>query len=211
MKKEFVFLIVGFLMVGLVSSAGYNIVVPDDSSDDGSSSSSGGGGGGSSSGGLTYTVSANQFLVGYSRELSLNDRIKVVVDAELHYVKLVEMTATTVSINVSSDTQQATLSIGDLRKFDVDGDNNYDLSVKLNSINETSSKADFTVTSVSGKVTEESEAIEEAKNDAASEDAVEDFKKSFWWTWILVVIIVAVAIIVGIWAYFWKRKGKKKD
>lgn len=196
--------LVGLLMFGLVSGAGYNIVVPTTTTDD--SSSSGGGGGGSSAGGLTYAVNANQFLVGYSKEIGVNDRFKITVADELHYVKLTGLTNTTASINVSSDTQQATLVIGDVRKFDVNSDNNYDLSVKLESINSTSSKATLVIISINEQVTEEIAAMEENKESEAV-DVMESEKEigyNLWWIWVIIIVIV-IGIIGAIIIYFKKK------
>jgi hypothetical protein len=164
-----------------------------------SSSSSGGGGGASSLSGFTYSVTDAQLVAGYNGELGLNDRFKLTIADELHYVKLVAVTATTVSINVSSVTQQATLALGDSRNFDVNEDDNYDLNVVLNSINETSSKVYLTVKGISGKVSEES--AEEAKGDAGVGQAVEDSKESSAWVWIVVAVLVIIGGVV-----YWRNK-----
>jgi len=206
MKNCFAFvgvLLVVLVMFSLVSGAGYNITVPAVAVATTTTTGSGGGsgGGGGSSGAATYSVTAAQLITGYNRELGLNDRFKVNISNELHYVKLVAVTATTVSINVSSETQQATLVVGDARKFDVDGDDNYDLSVVLDSINVTSSKAYLTVKSVSGAVTEESVAEEQAKEEVAVEVAAGEAGKSFVWVWVVVVLIVIGGIV------YWVNRG----
>lgn len=203
-------LLIGFLMFGLVSGAGYNLVVPDTDSPADPVSPGGGGstsGGGSSLTGLTYSVSTEQFIVGYSKEISLNDRLRISINDELHHVKLVGVTATTISINVSSETQQATLTIGEVKRFDVDVDGNYDLSVKLNSINITSSKADLTITSISGEVAEdiiEEEIEENVVADEQPVDIADEFKGKSW-----VWFMGALVIVAGVVAIYLKRKKKK--
>jgi len=197
-------LLVGFMMLGLVEGAGYSVTVPAAVVVDTGGSGGGSSGGGSSTG-FTYSVTAEQLAVGYSKEISSNDRFKISVDNESHYVKLVGVTATTVTINVSSETQQATLTVGDVRKFEVSGDNNYDLSIKLNSINITSSKADLTIMSISEEVTEETIEEELEKEDAADEPAnIAIGIKGKLWIWSGIALIVVIGIVV----VYLKRKKK---
>lgn len=174
-------------------------VVPD--SPGGGSSSSG-----ASSSGFTYSVSAAQFATGYSRELGINDRFKINISNELHYVKLVGVTATTASINVSSVTQEATLALGDTRRFDVDEDSNYDLSVTLSFVNVTSSKATFMVKSISGVVTAETIGVEEGLEKEAVDVADDESMGGLWWIWVVALIVVVVGF--GVW--FWKKKFRKR-
>ena len=200
MGKVFILLLMFVLMFGLVAGAGYNVVVPTATTPP-TSSSSGGGGGGGSVVGITYTVSAEQFAAGYSGKLAVNDRFKVNISNELHYVKVVGVSATTVSINVSSETQQATLAVGDTGKFDVSEDGYYDFSITLNSINATSSKADLMIKSIYEEVIEESEGVMDGGVVADTGGEVEGGRS--WWVWIVVVVVIA-----GIVAYFWKKSRK---
>ena len=97
---------------------------------------------------------------------------------------------------MSSTPQTATLAVGDIRKFDVNEDEYYDIVVTLNSI--LSGKADITVQLISELITEETEAEEQVKEESAV-DVAEDgeeiqesssiFKK--WWFWLVVVLVVA--------------------
>ena len=195
-------------MFGLVAGAGYNIVVPSSVDPD----SPGGGGGSSGAGvstGLTYGLTDVQFAMGYSKEISLNDRFRISVDGELHHVQFVEVTATTATINISSETQQATLEIGEVQNFDVNGDDNYDLSVELNSINITSSKADFTIMVASGEVVDESDETEEGEGVVEKDiEGVGKIIEKIGWKAIVAVLGV-LALIGGVVWYFLKGKKKK--
>ncbi len=62
------------------------------------------------------------------------DRIRLRLDGDVHVVDIVDVTEETVTVNISSKTQQAVLHLGEEKQFDVDGDAYYDLLVKLNSI-----------------------------------------------------------------------------
>ena len=66
-------------MVSLVAGAGYNVVVPDAATTTTTTTTPGN----SFTGGLTYVLTDEQFLAGYSKELAVKDRFKVTVDAEL--------------------------------------------------------------------------------------------------------------------------------
>jgi len=177
---------------------------PEDTvtTDDGTTSSSSSGGG-TSTNVPTYTINAEQFEAGYTKELAVNSRFKLTIDEETHYVKLGEVTISTATITVSSTPQEATLAVGDVRRFEVTGDSYYDIQVTLDSINSTSSKAEFTIKSTSDEVTIDSEVGERAKQEAAEKkkagEDIQDnsslFKK--WWFWLIVVLVV-VGIVYGI-------------
>jgi len=108
----------------------------------------GGGGGGGGSSASTITVTAEQLAAGYTYELAAKDKFKITIGAEIHYVAAHSLTSTSVTINVTSELQQATLGIGMAKSFELTNDSYYDISVRLNSINTTSSKASVTVKSI---------------------------------------------------------------
>ena len=70
-------------------------------------------------------------------------RIIINVDGEIHYVRIIKITNTTVTINISSTPQQAILSIGEEKKFEVTDDDFYDILIKLNNIE--NDKANITI------------------------------------------------------------------
>ncbi|MCK4552995.1 hypothetical protein KAT80_02225 [Candidatus Pacearchaeota archaeon] len=141
----------------------------------------------------SYSISDNQFTNGYTQQLATKGRIKFKVGGTTHQAGVLELTETTVKIEVSSTPQEATLAIGDVRKFDVDEDEYYDVVVTLNSILD--GKANITVKSINELITVETEAEEQEKEESAgdvTEDEEEDsslFKK--WWFWMVAVLVVA--------------------
>jgi len=156
----------------------------------------------------THAVTDEQFKDSFTKTLQVRQRLKVKVETLNHYVGVTGLTATTATINVSSDPQQATLIVGDERMFEVSGDEYYDILVKLNSIE--SSKANVTIQSIHELVTEDTteaeEGLEDAGDAAAEEDeeaAATDKIENLWWYIGGVVIIILV--IVGI-IYAKKKK-----
>ena len=140
------------------------------------------------------------------KELSLKNRVRLKVGGETHYVGVVELKSNSVVINVSSISQQATLAIGDTRRFELTGDSYYDLSVTLNGI--AGSKADLTMKSIYEKITEETIAEEAGKGQAAKGEGVKEGSSNkgvrLIWLWVLVGVIVLVVILSKTFA------GKKK-
>lgn len=146
----------------------------------------------------TIMVSAEQFTGGYSKTLRSKERIRVSVGGGTHHIGVKEVTASTVTIEVASDPQTATLSVGDERKFNVDGDSTYDIYVKLNSIS--GNEADVTIKEVDETITAQTEQDQQDADDSASDgddtdDEEEDGSKA--WIWIVVVVIVVLIILGG--------------
>ena len=155
----------------------------------------------------SYSISDNQFNEGYTQQLATKGRIKFKVGSTIHQAGVLELTETTAKIEVSSTPQEATLAIGDTRKFDVSEDGYYDLVVMLNSILD--SKADLTIKSINELITTESEAGEQEKEESAGvaeggeeiQESSSIFKK--WWFWLIVALV-----IVGI-GYYVKENNSK--
>jgi len=79
----------------------------------------------------------------FSKILKKNDKVKLKINNTAHYVKIINITNNSTTIEVSSTPQIAILKIWETKKFEVTGDIFYDLSVTLNSINST--KANITI------------------------------------------------------------------
>lgn len=177
------------------------------------------GGGPSGVVGMTYTIDENQFNQGYTKDLNVNDKIKFSVGGEYHYVKIVEVTANTIKINVLSDeAQEANLLIGDVRRFEINGDSNYDLTVTLNSINDEEDSAEIVVKVNNEGVTEETISEELAKEENAlgviseeKEEKSDEENALEWnlpWAWIIVGFIVLIVIVAALSSV--KDKKKKR-
>ncbi|HIJ98344.1 TPA: hypothetical protein H1005_00160 [archaeon] len=100
-------------------------------------SSGGGGGGDTGFWKNTYAYDTKNFSEKepLTRELLKGYRVRIKLGNETHYVGVISLTSTSVTINVSSTPQQATLNVGESKKFEISGDDFYDILVKLNSIN----------------------------------------------------------------------------
>ncbi len=206
------------------------------SSGSSSSSSSGGGGGGSGGGaatsGLTYVVTAEQLKEGYSKYIGSGSKFKFTLGDEVHYATLNEVTLTGAKITVESTPQKATLLKGENRNFNLDGDNYYDVNVKLDSINYSGDAATLTLKTIRLQVPAE-EIKAEIKPDDTSEEELglveetgefsgESFSESsrtevmvpqgktfsdklidLSWLWIT-IIVIAVLAMIGVYLY---RRG----
>ncbi len=164
-------------------------------------------GGGASTWTSTSVVTAEQFQEGYTKQLGVKNRLKIAVENNDHYVGITALTTSTVTLEIRSTPQQATLSVGDLRRFDVTNDSYYDLSVKLESIS--NSKANLTIKSIHEEVTVETieEEQQEEQEATGTEGEVEPPPqgRSYWWIWIIVIIVIAVGVVA-----FFLIKNKRK-
>jgi len=128
--------------------------------------------------------------------MAANNRAKVKVAGTYHYVGIKQVSSDTVKIEVSSTPQEATLKIGDTRRFDVNNDSYYDISVKLVSI--ANNKANIIMKSIHEVVTAETEVEESGKETSAAGETEEtEETTSKTWIWIVVAIIVVLIIIGG--------------
>jgi len=211
-------LILTFLMLGLVTSAGYNVVVPTPVVATPAASSSGGGGGGGGGASSTYILTAEEFSLGYSKKLSLNSKILFPILEEYHTFKLMNLTESVATINISSEPQIANLIVGDIRKFDVTADNYYNIKVSLNSINSTSEKANFTVIAINEEITvqtvEEEEELEEKAEEVKEKEIIEKIKKNKAKIWWIIGAIIVFLVLVGLFftlRYFILRNKGYRD
>jgi hypothetical protein len=145
--------------------------------------------------------------------LKKNYRLTFNVKGMGHQVGITAMTSTTVTIEVASTPQTATLSIGDIRKFDVNADGYYDISVKLDSIS--GNDAGLIIAPINEKINEETVAQEQEKQIIAEEVQSEEVQseelqkttKTNTLIWIIAIVVI-ILILVGI--SYWIKDNKKK-
>ncbi len=164
----------------------------------------------------TKIITENEFKTGAVRELGAKERVRVTVEKSAHYVGVKALTSTTATIEVSSTPQQATFSVGEEKKFDVNSDSIYDIYVKLNSIN--NNKASVTIRSISEKISapiveapkQEEKKKESALPETSRETTTETLKetKSLTWLWMVIIAIIVLLIAIVILSL---AKGKKKS
>ena len=154
----------------------------------------------------TYVPSKEELIIGYTTKLKKDERIKARIGTLFHYIGLIDLTSTTATISVFSEPQEVVLNIRDEKKFDVNNDNYYDLSVQLNSIE--NNKANLTIKSIYEEISQEiieEETIEEKIKEDIKE--IEETKEGRNLIWFLIIIgIVVIGILIGL--SYKKRKGK---
>lgn len=155
-----------------------------------------------------FIISEKEFKDGYTKELSKGDSIRFNIGFQTHSVVLDSITDSSATINISSRVQQATLSTGEIKKFDLADDGYYDLSVKLDSISGDS--ATLGVKSIYEKIILEEEIVNKTVENETSEEETEEstdtiteritkltkIEKSYLWLWFILVFIVVVSISV---------------
>ncbi|MFH1501311.1 MAG: hypothetical protein ABIE22_05205 [archaeon] len=130
------------------NSSSRTLTISGVTGDPGSSGGGGGGGGGAS----TYSPSESELAAGYKKALSSGDKVIFSANDGSHTMTLSSVSTNAATIIVASTPQTATLGVGDSKKFEVDSDGYYDLSVVVNSI-VSGKSANVTVKSVNEKIT----------------------------------------------------------
>lgn len=148
---------------------------------------------------VTHSISDTVFSNGYTSNLSVNNRLKVSIGSEDHYVGVLSISTNNVDLEISSNPVQASLSPGEDGKFDVDGDGFYDIHVTLNSIE--GGKANLTVQKIHEEISSPNQGAETGSSQSADTTSVEKESKGNSWIWILIVVLVLFGI--------WKFKSKK--
>lgn len=166
-----------------------------DSGGDDSGSDEDQGEGGEGSSGTTWSQTVAQDDAELSEKgaitqtLEAAQRVVVKISGETHYVGVKSVTTTSATIEVGSTPQEATLNVGESKKFDTTDDGYYDLEVRLVSIEET--KANIIIKSIYEKV----ETTEGGEPAAIS-------SSTLWW----IIIVVAVIVIIVAIIYYKKKR-----
>lgn len=194
------------------SASGSVVPAPVDSP----ASSGGGGGGAAVISGWTATFAESDKELKekgtVTRALGKMERVRVKVNNEVHEVGVVALTAASVTINVSSTPQQATLSIGETKKFDVTSDGFYDLAVKLRDI--TNTKANLEIAAITEKVPAAAPAAQQeaaATGGAGQQESKratpqESKKKSSVKGGVLLVLILVIIVAVIVYKVMLSKK-----
>jgi hypothetical protein len=163
---------------------------------------------------LTSNVNDEQFKQGYTKQLAVKQRIKISVNNTSHYIGVIKLTNKSITINVTSEPQQAVLAVNETKKFELTNDTFYDLLIRLNNITE--NKANLTIKSIYEKIVEVEEEKKEEKDkeiEIAEEEKEELAKeKGKLWIWVIVWIVVVSLVVIAGLVIFWfiKIKIKKK-
>jgi len=173
----------------------------------GSSTSGGGGGGSSYSNTIVQDYKEFSEMETYTKSIKKNTKIRLKINGGIHNVGVTKLTDKTATVEVFSIPQTATLNVGDEKKFDVDADGYYDLSVKLNKIE--SNKADLTLNSIKEKIstpaptTTDTTTGTPAARESPEVGEIAAEEGSLTWLWILIGVVGVGIVGVG---YFVKKK-----
>lgn len=168
----------------------------------------------------TYSPNSSEFSssAGYLKEMATKTRVKVTISGTSHYVGLISLTSTKATINVSSTPQQAVLSIGEEKKFEVTGDDSYDVLVKLISI--ANSKANVSIKTIDEKIpnlgsstssttstanSSSSEELETIGSSSVAGSTSNVLGEKIW-----IVIVGAVVVLFVVLGYYLVKRAKEQ-
>ena len=151
-----------------------------------------------------------------SREVRAKERIQIKINSTLHHIGIITLTSVDAVINVSSTPQQAVLSIGQSKKFEVSDDSYYDLNVTLVSINST--KANITVEYIYEKIPETIIPVSVETNASGNESLAQEIKGEImdkiglFKDKKVIVITTGIIALVGavVISFYLVRKGRLK-
>lgn len=198
------------------SNSSYYVQVSSSSTDDDDDSSSSGST--TSFWKYTYPVTTNAFMEGYNRGMLKASRIRMNINGDAHYLGVVDITSSAVIVNVSSEVQQATITEGEEKKFDVELDGYYDVLVTLHDITQDSVYyANISIISINETVPEENQIVPSTDSDGSNEtdlgannqdgtgnDSQEGGSTK---TFIIVLVVIVIGGIIGVILY--KMKGEE--
>jgi hypothetical protein len=144
--------------------------------------------------GETFAVTSEQLSSGYTQAFEASDKASFSSGGASHTVTVSGVSTSTATIIVESTPQQATLNVGEVKKFELSGDNYYDLSVKLNSI--TNGKANLTVISINELMPAGETSPVAASNETTVPEVTEAAGGMSAWIWVLIAVAVVVVVII---------------
>lgn len=150
-------------------------------------------------GGLTYFPSLDDLIAGYTRNVREGFRLRVPINSDYHYVKVEDIEEAKVLVSVSSEVQEKWLSVGEEWFVEVDGDDVYDVYVKLNSIS--GLYASITVRKISEVIVSEEEV-------SVGEDLVEGEAGDDYNMWPSVLISSLVVVCLAVFVFLLVRNVK---
>lgn len=201
------------------SNVGYGVATFSTDSCDSSTSSTSSS---ATTSGTTESTSANTWSNTFSADSSelssmgsLNrilgewERIRVKVAGQTHHVGIITVSGSSAVVNVSSESRQVRIDVGDSELFELTGDNTYDLKVSVLSTNSTSDRANITLESSSERILNQTFTSNvTASNPNASEGDGQRLSSLTLGgsAWVIVVASLAVlAALAGIFYWFRRR------
>jgi len=121
-----------------------------------------------------YGISSENLVKGHNRLMHKNWKMNFEVEGERHTMLINDITEDAVFLTLSSEPQEAVLSLAEEKKFELSGDNYYDLLIKLNGVK--NKIANLTILSIHEEILEE---IVESDEDVV-EMELPSIKKLTW-------------------------------
>lgn len=163
--------------------------------------SPGGGGGSSATATIkVFSVNEDQLNEGYNLYVEEGNNINFEIENESHKINISEISDNYLKIKIFSKIQEASLTTGEEKKFEMTGDNFYDLSVKLNLIY--GSSANLTIKKIFEKIISEVK-NESAKNETGVVISDEENNKEY-------ILVIVGILIIGVGVYFYFKKNDKE-
>jgi hypothetical protein len=161
----------------------------------------------SNSGSPIYSPTETNLEQGYSKSLGQNWEISFKSGSENHRLKVnkVYNQNKTATITISSSPQTKTLVVGEEWKVNLNEDNYYDLSIRLNDIK--NNLANVTIKSINETISFEKEEVTETNNPIEQESSEEEKTKGINYLFYILIIILAVVVALS---YFIYNKVKRR-
>jgi len=147
---------------------------------------------------VTYYVDSDKLAEGYTKYMRANEQLKFSIDDIEHIFKLDEITANGVKITITSEAQTIELAVGETAKVELTGDNYYDLSVKLESIEGIFAK--LTLKAIHEEMPAQPSQPSAPAQEEAGEKAEEEGAKKLPIipVTIVIVLVIVVGVVIGI-------------
>jgi len=127
--------------------------------------------------------------------LSEKNRVSIKVNSETHHVGVISVGTDSATLEIASTPVTAIFSIGETKRFNLDDDDTYDISVTLNSI--TGKTTDITITPISEEIPssdKEQQATEETEESDKSFEKSESSISSKMGISIIIILLVIVIL-----------------
>lgn len=128
-----------------------------------------------------------------TQKLSDKQRVSIQVNSETHHVGVISVGTDSATLEIASDPITAIFSISETKRFNLNDDNTYDISVTLNSISE--KEADITIKSISEEISS-TDKEQQAEDQEADSEESSDTASGLNSTAISVIVIIIALVII---------------
>ena len=158
----------------------------------------------SSSGSVTFKPTEDELAKGYTRIMYKNWKVEFSINGEQHKFTVENMSNKGVGISVYSERQDASITEGKEKKFDLDNNGYYDFLVSINTIEGSSAK--ITLKTISESLAEKvSVSNSQAQEDTQGESEIAREKRSI----IIPIILISAAIAIILSIILYRRRLRR--